>query len=172
MLTLRDTLDDLRLRYHNIPREVLDANHLESHDVHADAYYAWLPILRVTGGAILVFVALHLAQRCVNHEYTRTIGRKRMSSHRRTRRPRRRCARPLWLREVPETVKAPAVRAERARRALEVGYEPPVTGIVAGVVFCVAGRGSETLSTPSENAAVIWPGAGVNGSGMRLKKLP
>ncbi len=39
---LRDTFDDARLGYYNIPREVLEANHLDPQDVHLDAYRAWV----------------------------------------------------------------------------------------------------------------------------------
>ena len=39
---LRDTLDDVQAGYFNIPREVLDANHITPQDVHSDAYCAWV----------------------------------------------------------------------------------------------------------------------------------
>ena len=39
---LRDTFDDARLGYYNIPREVLEANHIGPKDVHSDAYRAWV----------------------------------------------------------------------------------------------------------------------------------
>lgn len=39
---LRDTFDDLQAGYYNIPREVLDANHIGPEDVHSDAYRAWV----------------------------------------------------------------------------------------------------------------------------------
>jgi len=39
---LRDTFDDVRLGYYNIPREVLDANHIGLQDVQSDAYRAWV----------------------------------------------------------------------------------------------------------------------------------
>jgi len=39
---LRDTFDDLRAGYYNIPREVLDAGHIGPEDVHSDAYRAWV----------------------------------------------------------------------------------------------------------------------------------
>jgi phytoene/squalene synthetase len=39
---LRDTFNDLRLGYYNIPREVLKASHIESQDVQNDAYRAWV----------------------------------------------------------------------------------------------------------------------------------
>jgi len=39
---LRDTFDDLQAGYYNIPREVLDANHISPQDVHSDAYRAWV----------------------------------------------------------------------------------------------------------------------------------
>jgi hypothetical protein len=39
---LRDTYDDLRLGYYNVPREVLEADHIGPDDVHSDAYRAWV----------------------------------------------------------------------------------------------------------------------------------
>jgi phytoene/squalene synthetase len=39
---LRDTLDDVQTGYYNIPREVLEANHIGPQDVHSDAYHAWV----------------------------------------------------------------------------------------------------------------------------------
>jgi phytoene/squalene synthetase len=39
---LRDTFDDLRTGYYNIPREVLEENHLGPQDVGSDAYRAWV----------------------------------------------------------------------------------------------------------------------------------
>ena len=39
---LRDTYDDVQAGYFNIPREVLDANHIGAQDVHSDAYRAWV----------------------------------------------------------------------------------------------------------------------------------
>ena len=39
---LRDTFDDMRDGYYNIPREVLDANHIGAQDVHSEAYRAWV----------------------------------------------------------------------------------------------------------------------------------
>ncbi len=39
---LRDTYADRQAGYYNIPREVLDANHLGPHDVHREAYRAWV----------------------------------------------------------------------------------------------------------------------------------
>ena len=39
---LRDTFDDVRSGYFNIPREFLEANHLLPQDVHSDAYRAWV----------------------------------------------------------------------------------------------------------------------------------
>lgn len=39
---LRDTFDDAQLGYYNIPREVLDANHIGPHDVHSASYRAWV----------------------------------------------------------------------------------------------------------------------------------
>lgn len=39
---LRDTFDDVQAGYFNIPREVLEANHIEPQDVHSDAYRAWV----------------------------------------------------------------------------------------------------------------------------------
>ncbi len=39
---LRDTYDDLQAGYYNIPREVLEANHIGPHDVHSEPYRAWV----------------------------------------------------------------------------------------------------------------------------------
>jgi phytoene/squalene synthetase len=39
---LRDTFDDVQAGYYNIPREVLEANHIGPQDVHSDAYRAWV----------------------------------------------------------------------------------------------------------------------------------
>ena len=39
---LRDTYDDLRLGYYNVPREVLGAGHIGPQDVQSDAYRAWV----------------------------------------------------------------------------------------------------------------------------------
>ncbi len=39
---LRDTFDDAQLGYFNIPREVLQANHIGPLDVASDAYRAWV----------------------------------------------------------------------------------------------------------------------------------
>ena len=39
---LRDTYDDVQAGYYNIPREVLEVNHIEPQDVHSDAYRAWV----------------------------------------------------------------------------------------------------------------------------------
>ena len=39
---LRDTFADMQLGYHNIPREVLETNHIGLQDVHSDAYRAWV----------------------------------------------------------------------------------------------------------------------------------
>lgn len=39
---LRDTVDDIQAGYFNIPREVLDANHISPEDVQSDAYRAWV----------------------------------------------------------------------------------------------------------------------------------
>jgi phytoene/squalene synthetase len=39
---LRDTFDDAGLGYHNIPREVLEANHIGPLDVQTDAYRGWV----------------------------------------------------------------------------------------------------------------------------------
>jgi len=39
---LRDTFDDLQLGYYNIPREVLEANHIRPQDVQNEAYRAWV----------------------------------------------------------------------------------------------------------------------------------
>ncbi len=39
---LRDTFDDVQAGYFNIPREVLDANHILPNDMQSDAYRAWV----------------------------------------------------------------------------------------------------------------------------------
>lgn len=39
---LRDTFDDAKIGYYNIPREVLEANHIGPQDVQKDAYRAWV----------------------------------------------------------------------------------------------------------------------------------
>ena len=39
---LRDTFDDIQLGYYNIPREVLETNHIGIEDVHSEAYRAWV----------------------------------------------------------------------------------------------------------------------------------
>ena len=39
---LRDTFDDMQLGYYNIPREVLDTNHIGPQDVQSDAYRTWV----------------------------------------------------------------------------------------------------------------------------------
>jgi hypothetical protein len=39
---LRDTYSDLQAGYYNIPREVLEANHIGPEDVNSDAYHAWV----------------------------------------------------------------------------------------------------------------------------------
>ncbi len=39
---LRDTFDDAQLGYYNIPREVLQANHIDPQDVGSEAYRAWV----------------------------------------------------------------------------------------------------------------------------------
>jgi phytoene/squalene synthetase len=39
---LRDTFDDVQAGYYNIPREVLEANHIGAQDVQNDAYRAWV----------------------------------------------------------------------------------------------------------------------------------
>jgi hypothetical protein len=39
---LRDTFDDLQAGYYNIPREVLEANHIGPQDVQSDAYREWV----------------------------------------------------------------------------------------------------------------------------------
>jgi phytoene/squalene synthetase len=39
---LRDTFDDVQAGYYNIPREVLEANHIRPQDVHSAAYRAWV----------------------------------------------------------------------------------------------------------------------------------
>jgi len=42
MHMLRDTYDDARLGYYNVPREVLEAGCITPRDVHSDAYRAWV----------------------------------------------------------------------------------------------------------------------------------
>jgi phytoene/squalene synthetase len=39
---LRDTFEDAQLGYYNIPREVLELNHIGPHDVARDEYRAWV----------------------------------------------------------------------------------------------------------------------------------
>ncbi len=39
---LRDTFDDVQAGYFNIPREVLNANHITPQDVNSDAYRSWV----------------------------------------------------------------------------------------------------------------------------------
>ncbi len=39
---LRDTFDDAELGYYNVPREVLQGDHIGARDVQADAYRAWV----------------------------------------------------------------------------------------------------------------------------------
>jgi phytoene/squalene synthetase len=39
---LRDTFDDAQVGYYNIPREVLESNHIGPRDVQSDAYRAWV----------------------------------------------------------------------------------------------------------------------------------
>jgi len=39
---LRDTFDDIQLGYYNVPREVLEPNHIRPQDVQSDAYRAWV----------------------------------------------------------------------------------------------------------------------------------
>ena len=39
---LRDTFDDVQAGYFNIPREVLDANHITPRDIQSDAYRSWV----------------------------------------------------------------------------------------------------------------------------------
>jgi phytoene/squalene synthetase len=39
---LRDMFDDTQIGYYNIPREVLEANHIDPQDVQNDAYRAWV----------------------------------------------------------------------------------------------------------------------------------
>jgi phytoene/squalene synthetase len=39
---LRDTFEDVRAGYYNIPREVLEENHIGPQDVQSDAYRAWV----------------------------------------------------------------------------------------------------------------------------------
>ena len=39
---LRDTYDDMRAGYFNIPGEVLDSNHMGPQDVHSEAYRDWV----------------------------------------------------------------------------------------------------------------------------------
>ncbi len=39
---LRDTFDDMKAGYYNIPREVLEGNHIGPQDVQSEAYRAWV----------------------------------------------------------------------------------------------------------------------------------
>jgi len=39
---LRDTYDDVQAGYYNIPREVLETNRMQPHDIHSKAYRAWV----------------------------------------------------------------------------------------------------------------------------------
>ena len=39
---LRDTFDDAQIGYYNIPREVLETNHIGPQDVQSEAYRAWV----------------------------------------------------------------------------------------------------------------------------------
>jgi hypothetical protein len=39
---LRDTFDDAQIGYYNMPREILEANHIGTQDVQSDAYRAWV----------------------------------------------------------------------------------------------------------------------------------
>ena len=39
---LRDTYDDLHAGYYNVPREVLEAGHIQPHDLQSHAYRAWV----------------------------------------------------------------------------------------------------------------------------------
>jgi phytoene/squalene synthetase len=39
---LRDTLDDVQAGYYNIPREVLELNHIQPQDIDSKAYRAWV----------------------------------------------------------------------------------------------------------------------------------
>ncbi len=39
---LRDTYDDVQAGYYNIPREVLEANRIEPHDIHSQGYQRWV----------------------------------------------------------------------------------------------------------------------------------
>jgi phytoene/squalene synthetase len=39
---LRDTYDDVQTGYYNIPREMLEANHIGPQDMYSDAYRAWV----------------------------------------------------------------------------------------------------------------------------------
>jgi len=39
---LRDTFDDVQAGYYNVPREILEENHIGPRDVSSDAYRAWV----------------------------------------------------------------------------------------------------------------------------------
>jgi len=39
---LRDTYDDVQAGYYNIPREVLEANHIQPYDIHSKGYQRWV----------------------------------------------------------------------------------------------------------------------------------
>jgi phytoene/squalene synthetase len=58
---LRDTLDDIQAGYFNIPREVLEANHISPQDVGSDAYRAW-----VRGRVQLARTYFKMGRDCLN----------------------------------------------------------------------------------------------------------
>jgi phytoene/squalene synthetase len=39
---LRDTYDDVQAGYYNIPREVLEADHIQPHEIHSQGYRRWV----------------------------------------------------------------------------------------------------------------------------------
>jgi len=39
---LRDTIEDVQAGYYNIPREVLESNHIGPHEVHSETYLLWV----------------------------------------------------------------------------------------------------------------------------------
>jgi phytoene/squalene synthetase len=39
---LRDTIDDVQIGYYNIPREILEAGHIQPHEVLSKAYRDWV----------------------------------------------------------------------------------------------------------------------------------
>jgi hypothetical protein len=65
---LRDTFDDVQAGYYNIPREVVEANHIGPQDVQSEAYRAWVRsrvhLARVYFQAGRVYLAQVQSPRC------------------------------------------------------------------------------------------------------------